>query len=510
MERGGLRTLALTFLKAYPSLQESKMAIKRTTSKVDYYRAPCPAIDQILLIKKLTNPQAQLLYANLKAAVAKGFPNGGFVEAYIKILIKELLKDPDVLTPYIDEDTFTDVFKEVYECIVDIYITFRIEVICADLNNIQPRNPFDPIDTSNFDYLQENNPTKAVEELINRVQASSSVGMEPSRRTASKNAKGKANFSLTLKDLQTMEYSLKKNILGQDQAIECLINRLKLISVGFDKRGAFFFIGRTGVGKTELAKLFGKRYYNNFAKINCGEFTNGHEVAKLVGAPPGYMGSSQKSFFLEKSEISNRWVFLFDEIEKAHEKLFNLLLSLLDDGTITDSTGHNLDFTNSIFIFTSNQGLSEVKESTLGFSGKGYSKEGTRDALKSSLDKQFTPEFRNRIDEFIYFNDLTLEDVRRIVILNLKQFPVVITDALVDHVVSKAYSLEYGVRELKRFIKTKVALLIANAMLACPVATARMNLPKYHAANVFKYTVSIRNDELFVESPTLLQADTKI
>lgn len=161
------------------------------------------------------------------------------------------------------------------------------------------------------------------------------------------------------------------------------------------------------------------------------------------------MGSNQKSFFLEKSEVSNRWVFLFDEIEKAHEKLFNLLLSLLDDGTITDSNGHNLDFTNSIFIFTSNQGLSEVKESTLGFSGKGYSKEGTRDALKSSLDKQFTPEFRNRIDEFIYFNDLTLEDVRRIVILNLKQFPVVITDALVDHVVSKAYSLEYGVRELK-------------------------------------------------------------
>jgi ATP-dependent Clp protease ATP-binding subunit ClpA len=480
------------------------MAIKRTTSKVDYYRAPCPAIDQILLIKKLTNPQAQLLYANLKAAVAKGFPGGGFVQAYIKILIKELLKDPDLLTPYIDEDTINEVLKEVYECIVDIYITFRIEVICADLNNIQPRNPFDPIDASNFDYLQGNNPTKAVEELINRVQASS-VGTEPNRRIASRNAKGKANFSLTLKDLQNMEYSLKKNILGQDQAIECLINRLKLISVGFDKRGAFFFIGRTGVGKTELAKLFGKRYHNNFAKINCGEFTNGHEVAKLVGAPPGYMGSSQKSFFLEKSEISNRWVFLFDEIEKAHEKLFNLLLSLLDDGTITDSNGHNLDFTNSIFIFTSNQGLSEVKESTLGFSGKGYSKEGTRDALKSSLDKQFTPEFRNRIDEFIYFNDLTLEDVRRIVILNLKQFPVVITDALVDHVVSKAYSLEYGVRELKRFIKTKVALLIANAMLASPVSIHTCNVP-----SLFKYTVSVKNDELLVEFPATLQADTKV
>ena len=444
---------------------------KKTTTKKSfdlYYRAPCPAIDQILLIKKLSQVEAINLYNNLKATVAS-LPAEGSILAYVKILIKELLYDPDVIKPYIDDDTEILVLKEVYECIVDIYISFRIDVICADLNNLQPLNPFEPVDVKNFDYLkptdgkpknkpadpQSSNPMDQVADILRALDPT------PQPRRTKKPA-----FSLTLKDLEIMEASLKKSIIGQDKAIETLINRLKLISVGFDKRGAFFFIGRTGVGKTELAKLFGKKYCNNFAKINCGEFTNGHEVAKLIGAPPGYVGSNQKSFFLEKSEISNRWVFLFDEIEKAHEKLFNLLLSLLDDGTITDSNGNTLDFTNSIFIFTSNQGISEIKDSSLAFSAKGHSADGAKETLKESLNRLFTPEFRNRIDEFIYFNDLDKDNVVKIAKLHLKQYPVAQTDELIEYIVANAYSKEYGVRELKRFIKSNIALLVAEAILA--------------------------------------------
>lgn len=445
----------------------TKKTTNRRSARDECYRAPCPAIDQILLIKKLNQSEAIEFYERLKSIVAS-LPPEGAIMAYVKTLIQGLLYDPDVIKPYIDDDTEILVLKEVYECIVDIYVSFRIDVICADLNNLQPVNPFEPVDVKSFDYLKPNDPNAKKPAPINdSMDPVSSIlkALEGNNSPSPRKSKKSAGFSLTLKDLELMEASLKKSIIGQDKAIEALINRLKLISVGFDRRGAFFFIGRTGVGKTELAKLFGKKYCNNFAKINCGEFTNGHEVAKLIGAPPGYVGSNQKSFFLEKSEISNRWVFLFDEIEKAHEKLFNLLLSLLDDGTITDSNGHTLDFTNSIFIFTSNQGISEIKDSSLAFSAKGFNPEATKETLRESLNRLFTPEFRNRIDEFIYFNDLSREDVVKIAKLHLKQYPVQQTDELIDYIVTNAYSKEYGVRELKRFIKTNVALLVAEAIL---------------------------------------------
>ena len=128
----------------------AKKTIKKGTE--NYYRSPCPAIDQILLIKKLTSDEALGLYNQLKTIVST-LPREGAIIAYMKILIKELLYDPDVLTPYLDEDTLVVVLKEVYECIVDIYISFRIEVICSDINNLQPLSPFDPINVKDFDYL---------------------------------------------------------------------------------------------------------------------------------------------------------------------------------------------------------------------------------------------------------------------------------------------------------------------------------------------------------------------
>ena len=141
------------------------------------------------------------------------------------------------------------------------------------------------------------------------------------------------------------------------------------------------------------------------------------------------------------------------------------MLSLLDDGTVTDSNGNTLDFSNSIFIFTSNQGISEIKEISVGFGGKGHNSEAAAAVIKASLDKQFSPEFRNRIDEFIFFNELTTENVKDITKLNLKTYPVAQTEELLDFIVSKAYSKEFGVREIKRFIKNSVALPVAEAIL---------------------------------------------
>ena len=442
------------------------MATKKKTKTKDqeFYKAPCPSIDQILRIKRLDTKSAIELFNKLKAFVAD-LKQENAITTYANKLIQELLSDPEILKPYLDDDlAYGLVLKEVYDCIVDIYLPFRIEYICSDMNNkIKEQKP----------------PTGTTEEILDILEGF---------MTSALPKKEKAGHPKTLKELQSLEASLKKGVIGQDGAIETLIKKSKLISVGFEKRGAFFFIGRTGVGKTELAKQFGNKFYGNFAKINCSEFSNGHEVSKLIGAPPGYVGSNQKSFFAEKAEKGNRWVFLFDEIEKAHEKLYNLLLSLLDDGTITDSQGVQLDFSRSIFLFTSNQGVRDLKTKTLSFK-QNQSEDADKETLRDSLDRMFSPEFRNRIDEFIYFNDLTVEDAKKIAKLNLKEYPVVITDDLLDYIVSNCYSVEYGVRELKRFIKNSVALPIAESILNSPVPPSKGD----------KYQVSIKNGKLVVD-----------
>lgn len=440
------------------------MTKKKTKIDQQFYKAPCPSIDQILKIKRLDTKSAIELFNKLKEFVADLKPENA-ITSYATKLISELISDPDILKPYLEDDlAYGLVLKEVYECIVDIYLPFRIEYICSDMNN----------------KLRGQTPTEGnTEDILDSLE-----GMMTSATPKGK----KVTHPKTLKELNTLESAMKKHVIGQDEAIETLIRRSKLISVGFEKRGAFFFIGRTGVGKTELAKQFGERFYGNFAKINCSEFSNGHEVSKLIGAPPGYVGSNQKSFFAEKAEKGNRWVFLFDEIEKAHEKLYNLLLSLLDDGTITDSQGNLLDFSRSIFLFTSNQGIRDLKTKTLSFK-QNQSEDADKETLKDSLDRMFSPEFRNRIDEFIYFNDLTMEDAKKIAKLNLKEYPVVITDDLLDYCVSNCYSVEYGVRELKRFIKNNIALPIAEAILNSPVPPSKGD----------KYQVSIKGGKLLVD-----------
>jgi len=447
------------------------MATKKKTTKTDqqFYKAPCPSIDQILRIRRLDTKSAIDLFNKLKDSVADLKPENS-ITAYANKLIQELLNDPEILKPYLDDDlAYGLVLKEVYDCIVDIYLPFRIEYVCSTINNkLKNDSPQGDTPPEVNDMLDD----------LERAMASLTKGKKVPSATHPK----------TLKELQSLETSLKKGVIGQDEAIETLIKKSKLISVGFEKRGAFFFIGRTGVGKTELAKQFGQKFYGNFAKINCSEFGNGHEVSKLIGAPPGYVGSNQKSFFAEKAEKGNRWVFLFDEIEKAHEKLYNLLLSLLDDGTITDSQGVQLDFSRSIFLFTSNQGVRDLKTKTLSFKHN-QNEDADKETLRDSLDRMFSPEFRNRIDEFIYFNDLTVEDAKKIAKLNLKEYPVVINDNLLDHIVSNCYSVEYGVRELKRFIKNNVALPIAESILNSPVPPSKGD----------KYQVSIKDGKLVVD-----------
>ena len=237
---------------------------------------------------------------------------------------------------------------------------------------------------------------------------------------------------------------------------------------GLSKHSSFLFVGPTGVGKTQLAKLLGESFSGNFFKVNCAEYASAHEYAKLIGSPPGYIGHSEKSLLSEKAEESNQWVFLFDEIEKAHHKLYDFLLSLLDDGTCTDNLGKTLDFSESIFIFTSNQGMKDIKTNTVGFDRKEQSKKDpiNKEVVTESIKRHFSPEFLNRIDDIVLFKSLTKTEVKQIAELQLEELPINITDSLLNFIVDNGYSMEYGARNIARFIKNNITIKIADAVLS--------------------------------------------
>lgn len=273
-----------------------------------------------------------------------------------------------------------------------------------------------------------------------------------------------------LKEINKIKKGIKKKLIGQDEAVEELFTSIKLLNSGFESFASYFFIGNTGVGKTELARLTAEHYLkdkNKLIKVNCGEYAHGHEYAKLIGSPPGYVGSNEKGILTEKAEESSQWVILFDEVEKANGKLHNLLLGFLDEGKLTDSHGKDLDFSNSIIIFTSNVGIKEhVGVKKVGFDATPSVYENSKVEIMESFKKEFSPEFINRIDSVVFFNQLTKRDAEGIIKLNLRKLPIKITRKLVSHIVYNAYSEEYGARNIKRYIKQNVTLKLADKILS--------------------------------------------
>jgi len=273
----------------------------------------------------------------------------------------------------------------------------------------------------------------------------------------------------TRKQIEKVRKSIEKNLIGQTEAVDSVVDALKLQCAGFDSKSSLFFLGSTGVGKTELARLLSKYYlgsYSKLVKINCAEYANPHEYAKLVGSPPGYVGFTEKGLLSEKADKSSRWIILFDEIEKASSKLHNLLLALLDDGVIMDNHGSELDFSNSIIVFTSNIGIKDnVGKISLGFGEEVKSFAESSSDIMKAFKNEFSPEFINRIDRVIMFNQLSVEDAKKIARLQLKKLPIRVTKRLVDFAVSGGYSQEYGARNLQRFIKTEITIKLANKIL---------------------------------------------
>ena len=402
------------------------------------YRAVCRDLNTVILIKGMTLEEEKALYWTIKKRVREAETPVN-LEDYKKYIVTKFVIDMDSIMSQVQgSDMYEEeeIYDIVYDDIISLYPNFSMSFICTDLNSATFMTGLE--NSSLFDRLKKSIDGEKDEQDINLS---------------------------SLEDINSAEKAFRKNLLGQDQAIDSVVKALKLTATGLSQGTSFLFVGPTGVGKTELAKILGDKYSGNFYKVNCAEYAGGHEYAKLIGSPPGYVGHTEKSLMAEKAEKSNRWVFLFDEIEKAHHKLYDFLLSLLDDGTCTDNMGNVLDFSQSLFIFTSNKGIVESKQRRLGFTQNDPTEAEEKDAVQTSVKGHFSPEFMNRIDEVVVFNALTKKDVKKIAKLQLDKLPIEVTDSLLEYIVKHGYSREYGARNIARFIKNNISDKIADAIL---------------------------------------------
>ena len=428
--------------------------------KTNSIKAFSSELNSIIHVKRLTERQYKIILGRLTRFI-KSSKSGEFdFIKYVKIVVSDAVTKDEkktFLSRMEEASKVKDAVKDplleykllgaYYTTIVEYYPEFRIEYVCYEINELLPESI-------------------VLENLIRESKNDEDFSKTLQKKTAKPKQKNKSGTSLrTLKDIKDLDKFLKKNIIGQDEAIKAVGDAIKLKAVEFSQQMNLFFIGKTGRGKTQLARKLGEKYSPNFWVINCAEFTNGHEVSRLLGSPPGYIGHSESSLIKEKADKSKRWTIVFDEIEKAHPKLYNILLSLLDTGTLTDNSGNEIDLTDSIFIMTSNCGLKDLKTKMVGFNSN-PSKKGNQEEIMKSIEATFSPEFRGRVDEFVFFNDLTPEYIKQIAKPSLSKFPVRATPELIDYIIKHGYSDEYGARDIQRVIKRLVGLPLAEEILS--------------------------------------------
>ena len=292
------------------------------------------------------------------------------------------------------------------------------------------------------------------------------------------------------KYLLNLEKTLTKHIIGQAEAVEVVSKAIRRnrSGVGTEKRpiGSFIFLGPTGVGKTELARVLAREFFGNekaLVKIDMSEFGEHHNVSRLVGAPAGYIGYDEGGQLTDKIRRQPYSLVLFDEIEKAHPDVFNMLLQMLEDGYLTDAKGRKIDFTNTIVIMTSNVGAQKLqKESSLGFHSKSSTDfddlsklhEANKEQVIDELKKLLKPELLNRIDKTVVFRALTKPDIFKIIDLQIddlksriqrKGLGIVLTTSAKNYLLENGYDAKNGVRPLRRIIQETIEDQIANDLL---------------------------------------------
>lgn len=294
--------------------------------------------------------------------------------------------------------------------------------------------------------------------------------------------------------LLNLENNMKKRVIGQDEAIHLVSQAIKRSRAGIKDPnrpiGSFLFLGPTGVGKTEIAKTLAAELFDDekhITRIDMSEYMESHSVSRLIGSPPGYVGYDEGGQLTEAIRRNPYSIVLFDEIEKAHKDIFNILLQILDDGRITDSQGRTVDFKNTIIIMTSNLGSEYILNKD----------PNTNNLINNELHHTFKPELLNRIDEIIIFNSLNKENIYRIldnILNNLelrlqdKQLTINVTPKAKQYIIDNAYDETFGARPIKRYVAKHLESLIANHILEDKI--------KYHDT----ITIDINNDTFYIQN----------
>ena len=302
-----------------------------------------------------------------------------------------------------------------------------------------------------------------------------------------------------------MEDILHQNVVGQDEAVRLVSEAILRSRAGISDPnrpiGSFLFLGPTGVGKTQLAKTLAKTLFddeNNMVRIDMSEYMEKYSVSRLIGAPPGYVGYEEGGQLTEAVRRRPYSVVLFDEVEKAHPDVFNVLLQVLDDGRITDSQGRTVDFKNTIIILTSNLGSSYILD---GITPDGEISEEAKNQVNMLLKNSFRPEFLNRLDEIVFYKPLTRENIGNIIDLLMndlkkrletKQIELSMTDAAKQYIIDNAYDPIYGARPLKRFLQSHVETMLGRKIISGEIGVSDENEDRC------KVVIDAENGELVI------------
>ncbi|MBF0498775.1 MAG: ATP-dependent Clp protease ATP-binding subunit [Candidatus Riflebacteria bacterium] len=412
----------------------------------------CESLDRFVAIRAFTPEQKQQLFKNIKITDKKSY--------------KRLIINASVVN-YLDEIAPLVFGNNEYPLLGEI-IEQELYNLCVKVN-----------------------PTLDIKEVTIQVDEAASQGSAIPMLGSEVSGEAKARQQRFME----IENHLKKRIIGQDEAVTVVSQAIRKAKVGLKnpKRpvGSFIFVGQTGVGKTELAKALCEFLTGNesdLVRIDCSEYAMSHEYAKLIGAPPGYIGHNEGGFLTESVKNKPNGVVVFDEIEKAHEKVHNLLLQLLDEGILTDSKGEAVSFRDSCIILTTNIGVSDImsEETKPGFRAgakptgdeakklEELNHEQKSKITRKSLEKKFPPEFLNRLDEMVVFRALTKEDNLKILDILLNEVSERVkslsmglhfTPELRSLLVDQGTDLKYGARPLRRTIHRHIENPLAEMIL---------------------------------------------
>ena len=281
-----------------------------------------------------------------------------------------------------------------------------------------------------------------------------------------------------MENLKNFEVNIKAEIFGQDEAVVSVCDAVKKARAGFRNlekpEASFLFVGPTGVGKTELAKVLSAKLGIKLLRFDMSEYQESYSISRLIGSAPGYVGYENGGVLTEAVRKESHAVILFDEIEKAHQDIYNTLLQVLDYGTLTDSQGRKADFRNCLIIFTSNCGARDMGRNSLGFGGAGNRLTNDRFTLKDAVEKTFTPEFRNRLDKIVYFDRLGKEMAVKIAEksvesikqrLESKKVSLEMDGGVLDFIAEQGMSEEFGARNIQRYAEEKIATPLIDELL---------------------------------------------